>query len=186
MSRDLIPTDKAPMTGQALWEMGDIGRCEMVEGRIVRMSPTGGEHGRIEAVLARELGAFEIVKGTGWVLVGEVGIYTGRDPDTVRGADLVFVSRKQSAEGRPEGYLEVAPELVIEIVSPTDRWEDLRQKIEEYFAIGVEQVWVVEPDNRAVLVYGSATEMRKYEVGAEVVGEGVVAGFVVEVGVLFE
>ena len=148
------------------------------------MSPTGGEHALIEICLGAELRAF--VRQRGWVLGGEVGIYTRRDPDTVRGADVAFISRERMPNGLPRGFLEVAPELVVEIASPSDRWEEMRQKVEEYFGIGVEQVWVVEPENHAVLVYISPTEMQKFGGGEHLVGEGILEGFVLDLSVLFE
>jgi len=51
----------------------------------------------------------------------------------VRGADVVFSSKQRTAR-RPKGFLELAPELVVEVVSSDDRWQDVRQKLEEYFS----------------------------------------------------
>ena len=85
-----------------------------------------------------------------------------------------------------KGFLTVAPELVVEIVSTSDRWQEMRQKIEEYFAIGVQRVWIVEPDNRDVLVYSASTEMRKLGEGDLLTGEGVLEGFSLPVAQLFE
>ena len=75
---------------------------------------------------------------------------------------------------------------MVEIVSPSDRWQEMRQKIEEYFAIGVQRVWIVEPDNRDVLVYSTSTEMRKLGEGDLLTGEGVLEGFSLPVAQLFE
>jgi Uma2 family endonuclease len=173
------------ITGDELLAMGDIGPCELVDGRIVPMSPTGGEHGTIEALLASALISFVRQRKLGWVLTGEVGIYTRRQPDRVRGADVAFISRKRLPQRPGRKFLSVAPELVVEIMSPDDRWEHVRQKIEEYFAIGVERVWVVEPDNRAILVYATATEMRRLGETDALNGEGMLEGFVLPVGSLF-
>lgn len=179
-----IDTDKL-ITGDELLEMGDIGPCELIDGRIVYMSPTGGEHARLEIRLGVELDLFVRRKNLGWALVGEVGIYTQRNPDRVRGADAAFISKARLPDGLGHGFLDVAPELVVEIMSPTDRWQDVRQKIEEYFEAGVIWVWVVEPDNRKVLVYNSPTEARKYSEGERILGEGVLDGFSLEVAGLF-
>ena len=166
--------------------MGDIGPCELVEGRILHMTPTGSEHGAIESNLSFELGSFVRQHGLGRVLVGEVGIYTRRNPDSVRGADVAFISGARISIRPAKGFLEVAPELVVEIMSPDDRWRDVRQKLGEYFAIGVERVWIVEPDSRTVLVYRSETEMGKLGEGETLEGEGVLEGFAVPVARLFE
>jgi Uma2 family endonuclease len=116
---------------------------------------------------------------------GEVGIYTRRNPDRVRGADIVFLSSKRLTGNLPQGYLDVAPDLVVEIISPHDRWIDIREKITEYFALGVHRVWLVNPRNRTVLVYRSATEMQELAEGDPLVGEGVLEGFALPVETLF-
>ena len=73
------------VTGEDLFAMGDIGPCELIDGRIVPMSPTGVEHGAIEALLAGQLRAFARQRKVGRVLSGEVGVYIHRNPDRVRG-----------------------------------------------------------------------------------------------------
>lgn len=166
--------------------MGDIGPCELIDGRIVYMSPTGVEHALIENRLGRLLGNFVEERKLGFVLSGEVGIYIRRRPDRVRAADIAFVSRERGGSKPPKGFSQAAPELIVEVMSPDDRWQDVREKIEEYFSIGVQWVWVVEPENRAVLVYRSATEMQKLSKGDALRGEGVLAGFETPVAKLFE
>jgi len=173
------------LTGEELFDLGDIGPCELIDGRIVYMSPTGGEHARLEIRLGVELELFVRQRKSGWVLVGEVGIYTQRAPDRIRGADVAFISRERLPDGPGSGFLDVAPELVVEIMSPTDRWQDVRQKIEEYFAADVTWIWVVEPDNLTVLVYDSSTEARKFSEGEHILGEGVLEGFSLDVTELF-
>lgn len=184
MAQLIVDTEKR-INGEDLLEMGDIGPCELIDGRIVSMSPTGGEHAHIESQLDFELKLFVRGKKIGWVLVGEVGIYTRHSPDRVRAADVAFISRERLPAGLVRGFLDVAPELVVEIMSPTDRWQDVRQKIEEYFSAGVIWVWVVEPENRTVLVYDSPTEARKFIEGESLLGEGVLEGFALDVAGLF-
>jgi len=75
---------------------------------------------------------------------------------------------------------------VVEVISPDDRWEDMRQKLEDYFSIGVQRVWVVEPENRAVLVYRSVTEMQRLSESDVLTGEGLLEGFTRPVASLFE
>src|SRR5262245_29509453 len=118
------------ITGDELFSMGDIGPCELVDGTIVPMTPTGGEHGAIESRVGTALTIFVRERNLGWVLGGEVGIYTRRDPDRVRGADIAVVSRTRLPNGPGKRFLSVAPELVVEIMSPDDRWQDVRQKID--------------------------------------------------------
>ncbi len=179
------PAQTRLITGEELLAMGDIGPCELIDGEIVPMSPTGGVHGWIESTLGRALGTFVEERDLGWVMGGEVGIYIRRNPDRVRGADVAFWSHERLPEGPPPGFLDVAPELVVEVISPTDRWRDIREKIGEYFAIGVDRVWVVEPPTRSVLVYESPTTQRQLGEGDILEGEGVLEGFSLPVARLF-
>ncbi len=179
------PVEERLITGDELLAMGDVGPCELIDGRIVRMSPTGGEHGWLEIELGRLLGNFVVERRLGWVVGGEVGIYTRRKPDRVRAADVAFVSRSRSPKRPTKKFLDVAPELVVEVLSPEDRWQDIRPKIEEYFGIGVERVWVVEPENRAVLVYRSPSEARRLGEGDTLEGEGALSGLTLPIASLF-
>jgi Uma2 family endonuclease len=178
-------TETALITGEALLAMGDIGPCELIDGRIVPMSPTGGRHGIVESRLGAALSFFVQQQNLGWVLTGEVGIYIRRNPDRVRGADVVFLSRERWPEGPPEGFLDGAPDLVVEVMSPNDRWEEVRQKIAEYFSIGVRWVWIVEPENRTVLVFRSSTDFQQVGEEEMLVGEGPLEGFTLPVASLF-
>lgn len=174
------------ITGQELLAMGDIGRAELVDGRIVYMAPTSGGHGYSEVEIAAVLRNFVRARKLGWVLAGEVGIYIRRNPDTIRAADVAFVSRKQLPKPPQRGYLNFAPELIVEVTSPSDLWEDFQQKIEDYFSIGVERLWVVEPEQKLVSIYLSPTEIKKLRVGDTARGEGTLEGFELSLAELFE
>jgi Uma2 family endonuclease len=106
------PSETKLITGEELLAMGDIGPCELIDGRIVPMSPTGSEHGNIEFNLGLALKVFVQQRKLGWVVGGEVGIYTRHNPDRVRGADIVFVSNKRITS-LPNGFLETTPDLIV-------------------------------------------------------------------------
>jgi Uma2 family endonuclease len=185
MRKGATQTATALISGEELLAMGDIGPCELIDGRIVPMSPTGGEHGLIELHLGSALNLFVQQQQQGWVMTGEVGIYTRRNPDRVRGADIVFLSRERWPDGPPKGFLEAAPDLVVEIMSPNDRWQEVRQKLGEYFAIGVRWVWIVEPANRTVVVCHSSTDLQPFDETSTLAGEGILEGFTLAVSSLF-
>lgn len=75
--------------------------------------------------------------------------------------------------------------MIVEIISPTDRWRDVRATREEYFAIGVEQMWVVEPEQKSILVFSSPTDLVKLTVGDTLQGTGVLTGFTLALAELF-
>jgi Uma2 family endonuclease len=183
----LAPEATKLITGKELFAMGDIGRCELIDGRIVPMSPTGIHHAYIEFNLGRILGNFVMERKLGWVGGGEAGIYIHRNPDRVRGADVIFLSREKFPQGIPEdGFLEIAPDLIVEVMSPNDTWQEVREKIGEYFSVASTWVWIVEPDNRAVLVYRSPASFTEYVEGDVLRGEGVLEGFEISVSAIFE
>lgn len=172
------------LTGQELFELGEIGPCELIDGRIVGVSPTGAEHSNIEGILVRIIGNFVDEHDLGWVLPGEVGIYTRHNPDRVRGADIAFLPRAQN-ETVPEGFLRTAPDMVAEVVSPNDRWREIQEKIDEYFAIGVAQVWIVEPKMQQILVYHSPTRATRYRRGETLEAPGRLEGLEIPIDRVF-
>lgn len=180
---DTQPT--APITGEDLARLGDIGPSELIKGEIVYMSPTGFWHGSVEGRISRIVGNFVSAQGLGEVFSGEVGIYTQRNPDTIRAADVGFVSRGRLAQVKSKSYLDVAPELVVEILSPDDRWSDLTDKLDEYFAIGVNVIWVVDPRRKQVYVYRSVTDVQRLSVEETLTGGEALPGFSVPVAELF-
>jgi len=187
MMETLTITNESLITGEALFEMGDIGRCELIEGRIVKMSPTGAVHGELSSELDFLLRTFvKKNRDAGKVFVGETGVYIKQNPDTIRAADVIFISVERWKRCNPDrAFLDVAPELVVEIVSPTDRWQDIREKILDYFSIEVTWVWIVEPKKRAILVFTSPTAFLEYNTGDMLKGEGPLQGFELDVANYF-
>ena len=174
------------ITGEELLEMPGIGPCELVEGRIVPMSPTGGRHSIIEGNVVHELKKFVSTKRVGSVLSGEVGIFTKRNPDTVRGADVAFISKKRLPHEAPTGFLEVPPELVVEIISPSNPRKEIDEKIKEYLNIGVKWVWLIDPKNRSCTVYNSESALHKLTENNSLIGEDILAGFEIRISKFFE
>ena len=108
-----------PVTGEELLRMPWLNPCELVGGHIVRMTPTNPTHGRIEVNVAAALRAFVRTQTLGVVMAGEVGVFTTRNPDTVRAPDVLYLSHRRDAHHtRRDGFLEIAPDLVVEILSP--------------------------------------------------------------------
>ena len=118
--------------------------------------------------------------------MGEVGIFTGRNPDTIRGADVAFISKDRLAQcSGKHGFLEAAPELIVEVLSLSVRPRKVRQKLAEYFSIGVKRVWVAELALRGVREHRSVDEFRVFELQDRLEGEDFLPGFSIRVQELF-
>jgi Uma2 family endonuclease len=175
------------ITGAELARMPDHDLCELVDGRILPMSPTSPEHGRIEANLAAALHTIVRTKNLGIVMTGEVGIFTAGNPDRVRGADVAFISHAQyERRTKARGFLDVAPELVAEILSPEHRHIDMNQKVQEYLAIGVRIVLVVDPVARTITAHRRNGLAQSYGVNDAVPCDDAVGGLVLAVSAVFE
>ena len=127
-------------------------RYELIEGRLIEMAPTGLQHGSTENRIAAVLNQYN--QGRGTVLVGEVGFYTRQDEQTVRAADVAYISYERlPADQLPAGYGTIAPELIVEVVSPYDRAADIESKVQEWLGFGVLMVCVVYPQTRRLHLY---------------------------------
>ena len=178
------------LTGDELLRMPELNPCELVAGRVVPMTPTNSTHGRIEVNVAAALKHFVRTQNLGVVMAGEVGIFTARNPDTVRAADVLFLSHDRNARReRQEGFLDVAPELTVEVLSPTDRPDQVQRKLGEYFTAGVLQVWVIDPATRTVQVHHGRGDALSLAPGAVLTGGDVplvLPGFRLPVDDIFE
>ena len=155
----------------------DDHRYELVEGRIIRMSPPGSLH----AVLATRIASL-LHQHAESNRLGEVftpgGFHLARDPDTVREPDVAFVRADRiPPEGLPDGFWPGPPDLAVEIRSPGDRPSEILAKVAEYLARGVRLAWVVDPKQRTVTVYGPHASPATLTVDDVLDGGEVLSGF---------
>lgn len=143
------------LTAEEYLASPDDGRHrELVRGAILEMKMPGFEHGDICGTAYFILRSFVSERGLGRVVSNDTGVLTERNPDTVRGADIAYYSYDRlPKEKRPKGYPDIAPELVVEVFSPTDRWPEVHRKIGEYLDAGVIVVCVLDPESRILHVY---------------------------------
>jgi Uma2 family endonuclease len=177
------------LTGDDLLEIqAETGKhYELIDGTLIEMAPTGGLHGAIEFKIAFLIGAYAQQRNLGQVLVGEVGFYVRGDVHTVRGADVAFIrAEKVPPEGLPSGFLQIVPDLVVEVVSPSDRSAALAEKVAEWLSFGVEAVWLVYPNTRSVHVYVDLHGSRIFSGAERLEGSGALAGFSAPVQAFFE
>lgn len=159
--------------------------CELVGGRIVRMSPAGGWHGLVCGRVQDALSAHVNANALGRVLSGETGYLVRSDPDTVRAPDVAFVAEARVAQARVAGYPDLAPDLVVEVVSPHDAAGDVQARVEDWLRAGTRLVWVLYPQSRSAVVYRPDGEARVLHADDTLAGDPALPGFACRVGELF-
>jgi Uma2 family endonuclease len=149
------PTTERLLSAAEYAKLPDRGApTELVRGRVVEMNVPAPRHGEICANITSLINPHVRGKGMGRVVSNDSGILTQRDPDTVRGGDVAYYSYGRVPQGPlPAGYLEVVPELVFEVRSPTDRWARLITKAGEYLEAGVPVVCLLDQVSETVQVY---------------------------------
>ena len=146
---------EALMTVEGYADMPDDGRrTELVRGRIIELTRPNFVHGYICGQVSYLLNAWISGRDLGRIVTNDSGIVTQREPDTLRGADVAYYSfARLPKDSIPRPYPDVAPDLVVEVRSPNDRWRDLHAKVAEYLNIGVLVVCVLDPEPRAAHLY---------------------------------
>ena len=155
----------------------DAYRVELVRGRLVREPRPAARHGRILARLAGEIDRYARHHALGLTFV-DVGFVLADQPPTVRGPDLAFVNAEAARrEGMPRTFWRIAPDLAVEILSPSNTAAEIQQKVLEYLAAGSRLVWIVDPKTRSVTVYRSPSEIKILREGDLLDGAEVLPGF---------
>lgn len=175
------------MTAEELERLEDDGyRYELIEGVLHRMSPASFRPSNIAVRFAARLVVFADEHGLGEVTGADGGYVLRRDPDTVLAPDVAFVrtERLPSAEEQ-EHFAPVVPDLVVEVVSPSDSMTKVDDKVERYLAAGVGLVWVFHPRRRTVTVRRANRPVRVLWEGDVLDGEDVLPGFVLAVSDIF-
>ncbi len=181
--------EKRLMTAEELWGLPERPgvRYELVEGELVEVPGAGGVHAELVMNLLLLLHPFVSGRDLGRVYADGLSYIIKRGPDLVRVPDVSFVSRERiPAGGIPVGFWPGAPDLAVEIVSPNDRAEDVREKVREYLAGGVRLVWVLWPSSRSVSVHAPGAPTRELRPDDELDGGELLPGFRVPVAELFE
>jgi len=127
---------------------------ELIRGRVVEMNLPTPRHGYLCNRVGRILGNFAEERGLGRVMNNHSGVLTEREPDTVRGPDVCYFSYSRLPKGPiPDRYLDVVPELVVEVRSRTDHWDRILIKVGEFLAAGVSVVCVLDEHTETLMIY---------------------------------
>ena len=176
-------------TADDLLAMPDGDRYELVDGKLVELH-MGAKSSHIGNRLNHLLAHFcEGVPFRGWVFPQDTSyqLFFPDRPNLVRKPDVSFVRRGRFPNDEPpDGHIQLAPDLAVEVASPNDLLYKVEEKVAEYRKAGVRLIWILVPPTRTVLVRrldGTATEVGE---GGELSGEDVVPGFTCRVADLFD
>ena len=178
----------AGFTPDDLLSMGSDGKgFELVDGQLVEKA-MGIESSAVNRRVSKYLGNFADEYRLGEVLESEAGYQCfDHDPNRVRKPDVSFVRKERlPAEGLPEGWFRIAPDIAVQVVSPNDIAYDLEEKLADYRSAGVPLIWVVYPNRRTVQVYAGGSEVPAVlHESDSLTGSDVLPGFSVQVAELF-
>jgi len=159
---------------------------ELVRGKVVPLNVPAPRHGQICLQIAFMIKQYLAENDVAHVVTNDTGIITQRDPDTIRGADVAVFSYETVPKGRlADRYLDQPPQIVFEVLSPSDRGPQAMTKVGEYLDAGVRFVCLVDSRNDAVTVFNSDATQQKMQGDDQLAFEDVLPGFSMTVGDIF-
>ena len=166
------------LTAEDLLALPDDGYTyELLEGELRQMPPTSGEHSRVELYIAFWLMHFVYSHRLGKVYGSDAGFRLKRSPDTVLCPDTSYVRAERVPQDDRSGIMELAPDLAVEVVSPSNTINEMDDKVAAYLEAGTSLVWVVRPRRRQVTVYTPDSPIRIFSENDVLDGGDVLPGF---------
>ena len=176
---------KTLMTVEELEQLPDDEmQYELDEGELITMPPAGEEHCGVEVETILLLGPFVKRRSLGRVYPGDMGFRLSAH--TVRCPDVAFVRKERLETGRRKGFFNGAPDLAVEIFSPSDSVPQLMRKVQQYLRAGTHTVWVLYPDEKRVHVFEASGKDRILEADEILDAPELLPGFSIQVKALFE
>jgi Uma2 family endonuclease len=152
--KSAVPYSATLMTAEDLLANPVPNKCtELVAGHLIVREPPGYRHGLVAGRLFLAIGIHVTTHSLGHTLAAETGFTLFRSPDTVRAPDVAFISTARVPATPPRGYAELAPDLAVEVLSPSDRAGAVLAKIGDWLKAGAALVWIVDPERRVARVY---------------------------------
>ncbi len=176
---------KRLITAEEFWQLYGGKHQELVRGEIIETMPPNKEHGRVALAIGMLLRLWA-KQGAG----GEAGIESGfilaHDPDTVRGPDVYYVStgRIPSDDGA-NAFWTIPPDLAVEVISSSEKAEEVQSCLRDFVAAGTPMVWTVYPHTREVIVHTPGGLARTYSGDDVIEHPDVLPGFSCKVTELF-
>ena len=149
---------------------------ELARGKVVEMSRPGERHCLVCGNVVWVLSNYIRQRRRGRVLPNDPGILVERDPDTVRGPDIVYFDDVKPYDQLNPKWAEGTPPLVVEVLSPNDRVGKVTRRINEYLRAGVRLIWIIDPEARDVAVHRPGLPSEVFEADQELTGHDVLPG----------
>jgi Uma2 family endonuclease len=174
------------ITAEEFAKMRASDHSELVEGRIVPLPMGNKRHGRVVGNIIGELVPFVKRKKLGRV-IADTHFLVRRGPDVLRVPDVAFVSIESDARAdEVEGvFYPFAPDLAVEVVSPSNTWDEIETKVHDYLSAGARGVWVANPDCETVHVY-EPRSVRILTIKDKIDGGKVLSGFKTPIKAFFQ
>ena len=171
--------DKGLMTAEEFLLLPDDDmQRELVRGDVVEKMPSGGRHSVVGGDVHTELNIFVRAARSGVCPQADAGFVLSRDPDTVRSPDAAYVSHERlGPHGVPTGFFQCAPDLAVEVVSPSDRPGEIMEKVRDYIQAGTRLFWVIDPEKRMATVWRADSTVSFISETGVLSGEDVLPGF---------
>lgn len=182
-----MPYQATLMTAEDLMANPVANMCtELVAGHIQVREPPGFVHGLVAGRLIIAIGMHVRTRALGVVLAAESGFTLFRNPDTVRAPDVAFIRTDRLPTTKLHTYPEFAPDLAVEVLSPSDRAGTVLSKIGDWIDAGARLVWIVDPVRRLVRVYRADGSEVLLTAEDELDGEDVLPGLVISIAEMID
>ncbi len=150
---------------------------ELVRGEVVEMSRPGERHCLVCSNVGWVLNNYVRQQRKGYVLNNDPGLLLERDPDTVRGPDVVFFEGSRPYREMNPKFAEGLPTLAVEVLSPTDRIGKVTRRITQFLHSGIRLVWLIDPEACDVTVFRPGKDPYVVEQHQELTGDEILSGF---------
>lgn len=158
---------------------------ELEDGEAIEMPSPIREHAYYCWRIIKLLTEYVVRRGVGHLLTNDCGIIVARKPDTVRGADVILFLRSEEESDFANKYVEDVPDLIAEVVSPSDTEKRINRRVAQYLTRGIPLVWLIDPAKFTVTICRPNEFPKVLDETDELTGNGVIPEFACPVSDLF-